>query len=54
VIVSHVRNEVEIWSRPSVDAEWTRRVFTAGDVARVRLSIYIAVDALYAAPLPPR
>ncbi|MBX3227432.1 MAG: Uma2 family endonuclease [Labilithrix sp.] len=54
VIVSHVRQEIEVWSRASAEVEWIRRVFTAGEVARLHLGIDVAVDDLYREPLPPR
>jgi Uma2 family endonuclease len=54
VIVSHVRRELEIWSRSDPDTEWTRAVITAGQVARLRLGVEVAVDELYRDPLPPR
>lgn len=54
VIVSHVREEVEIWSRATADAAWTRRVFTKGETARLQLGVSISVDELYKEPLPPR
>lgn len=54
LIVSHVRREVEIWSRATEDAEWTRRVLTAGQVVELDLGVSIAVDDLYREPLPPR
>ena len=54
LIVSHVRHELEVWSRASADAEWTRRVFTEGQVVRLHLEVSVAVDDLYKDPLPPR
>lgn len=54
LIVSHVRREVEIWSRATENAEWTRRVLTAGQVVEPDLGVAIAVDDLYREPLPPR
>lgn len=54
VIVSHVRPEIEVWSRPNEDTAWQRRLFTAGERTSLSLQIDIAVDDLYAAPLPPR
>ena len=35
VIVSHIREELEVWSRADASTPWTRRVFTAGDTATV-------------------
>lgn len=54
VIVSHVRLELEIWSRDNSGSEWTRRVYTAGQTARLQLGVEISVDDLYRAPLPAR
>lgn len=54
VIVSHVRYELEIWSREVTDEEWTRRVFTAGQSAHVQGEVELVVDDLYRAPLPVR
>jgi Uma2 family endonuclease len=54
VIVSHVRHEVEIWSRASAGAEWTRRVFTSGQSVDLELGVALVVDELYREPLPPR
>lgn len=56
LIVSHVRREVEVWSRAAADAEWTRRVFTSGETVRLQIGmdsdIDVAVDELYKEPLP--
>lgn len=54
VIVSHVRYELEIWSREATDGEWTRRVFTAGQSTHVHGGVELAIDDLYRAPLPVR
>jgi hypothetical protein len=54
LIVSHVRREVEIWSRSGADGEWTRRVLTAGESVELDLGVGVAVDDLYREPLPPR
>lgn len=54
LIVSHVRQEIEIWSRADVDAPWLRRVVTAGQSAELGLGIALDVDDLYRDPLPPR
>lgn len=54
VIISHLRHEIEIWSREGGGSEWTRRVHTAGQIARFHLGVEIAVDELYRDPLPPR
>jgi Uma2 family endonuclease len=54
LIVSHVRQEVEIWSRSGADGEWTRRVLTAGESVELDLGVSLAVDELYRDPLPPR
>ncbi len=54
VIVSHVRHELEVWSREDADAEWTRRVFTVGQTAELHLHVKVIVDDLYRDPLPPR
>lgn len=53
VIVSHVRQEVEVWSRDDAAAPWTRRVFTTGDTAVLR-GVSVAVSDLYRDPLPER
>ena len=45
VIVSHVRRELEIWSR--LDAGWTRRVVTEGSV-RMAMGAELDVERLYA------
>ncbi|MBS2012182.1 MAG: Uma2 family endonuclease [Deltaproteobacteria bacterium] len=54
VIVSHVRQELELWSRTDSDVEWDRRVFKSGETATLHDGIPISVDDLYRAPLPPR
>jgi len=54
VIVSHVRQEVEVWSRASAEVEWQRRVLTSGETAVVHQGVSVAVDDLYRTPLPPR
>ena len=54
LIVSHVRHEIEIWSRADVEAPWLRRVMTAGQPAELGLGIALDVDDLYREPLPPR
>lgn len=54
LIVSHLRHEVEVWSRPNDETAWARRVFTAGERARLQLLIDLAVDDLYKDPLPAR
>ena len=53
LIVSHVRREVEIWSRDGA-GEWVRRVLTTGQAAELELGVALAVDDLYRDPLPPR
>lgn len=53
-IVSHQREEVELWSRTGPDAEWTRRIFISGEVVRFHLGVVVAIDDLYKDPLPPR
>lgn len=53
-IVSHLREEVELWSRKTFEEEWSRRMFTAGEVVRFQLNIAVAIDDLYKDPLPPR
>ena len=54
LIVSHVRREVEIWSRNGADGEWTRSVLTIGESVELELGVNLAVDELYRDPLPPR
>ena len=54
VIVSHVRHEVEIWTRAEPGASWSRRVVTAGQAIELGLGIALDVDDLYRDPLPPR
>lgn len=54
LIVSHVRREVEIWSRDEDAGEWSRRVLTAGQVSELEVGVALAVDDLYRDPLPPR
>lgn len=54
LIVSHVRHEIEIWSRQSREAGWTRQVSTAGQSVELGLGIVLAVDELYREPLPLR
>lgn len=54
VIVSHVRREVEIWSRDGADGEWSRRVVTAGEAIELEIGVTLTVDELYRDPLPPR
>jgi Uma2 family endonuclease len=54
LIVSHVRHEVEIWSRGGADGEWTRSGLTAGGSVELELGVSFAVDDLYREPLPPR
>ena len=53
VIVSHVRQELAVWSRDDLETPWTRRVFTAGDTAVLR-GIAVSVSDLYRDPLPER
>lgn len=53
-IVSHLREEVELWSRIGPEAEWTRRIYTRGEVVRFFINVAVAVDDLYKDPLPPR
>jgi Uma2 family endonuclease len=54
VIVSHVRQELEVWSRIDAEAEWTRELHTSGHTATLSLGVTLAVDDLYRDPLPPR
>ena len=54
LIVSHVRQEVEIWMRADADMPWSRRVVTTGQVAELGIGVVIDVDDLYREPLPPR
>jgi Uma2 family endonuclease len=54
LIVSHVRHELEIWSRADDGAEWTRRVCTVGQTIELALGVTVVVDELYREPLPPR
>jgi Uma2 family endonuclease len=54
LIVSHVRHEVEIWTRTERDASWSRRVVTAGQAVELCLGVTLDVDDLYRDPLPPR
>lgn len=54
LIVSHVRHEVEIWTRATADAPWSRRVVTAGQAVELGLGVTLNVDDLYRDPLPPR
>jgi len=54
LIVSHVRHEIEIWSRPDASAMWTRRVFTPGESTKLGIGVGVVVDDLYREPLPPR
>lgn len=54
LIISHVRHEIEIWSRPSSEAGWARQVLTAGQSVELGLGIVLAVDELYREPLPLR
>ena len=54
VIVSHVRHELEVWSRIDAEAEWTRELHTSGHTATLSLGVTLAVDDLYRDPLPPR
>ena len=50
----YVRHELEVWSRPDSETEWTRHLHTAGDTAALSLGVALAVDDLYREPLPPR
>jgi Uma2 family endonuclease len=52
-IVSHIREELELWSRDDAVTPWTRRVYTAGDMAELR-GVRVAVSDLYRDPLPER
>jgi Uma2 family endonuclease len=54
LIVSHVRREVEIWSRDGTEGEWRRNVLTAGVSVKLEIGVVLAVDELYREPLPPR
>jgi Uma2 family endonuclease len=54
LIVSHVRHEVEIWTRAEPDVPWSRRVVTAGQSVELGLGVALDVDDLYRDPLPPR
>jgi len=54
LIVSHVRHEVEIWSRAEADSAWSRRVITGGQTIELALGVALSVDDLYREPLPAR
>jgi Uma2 family endonuclease len=54
LVVSHVRHEVEIWSRANAESEWTRRVVTAGQASELTIGATLVVDDLFRDPLPPR
>jgi len=54
LIVSHVRHEIEIWTRDGTEAPWLRRVATPGQSVELALGVRLDVDDLYRDPLPPR
>jgi Uma2 family endonuclease len=54
LIVSHVRHEIEIWTRGDADGPWLRRVVTAGQAVELGLGVALNADDLYRDPLPPR
>jgi Uma2 family endonuclease len=54
LIVSHVRQEIEIWTRADAGAPWLRRVATPGQNLELGVGVTLEVDDLYRDPLPPR
>jgi Uma2 family endonuclease len=59
LIVSHLRRQLEIWSRDDAGVEgnasvWSRRVLTAGQSTTLEVGVALSVDELYRDPLPRR
>lgn len=54
ILVSHVRHELEVWSREGPDVEWLRRVLIPGQSIDLQLGVTVVVDELYRDPLPTR